>query len=179
MAIVFSGMFALGLLLFLKADTNEHLRHVLFGNILGLAWSDVLETALIALPTIMIVMAKRRDFLLASFDPAHARALGLNVGRLDAILLGLLALAIVAAIKAAGVVLVIAMLIAPGAIGFLIARRFDQMLIIACLAATGASIIGLFLSFHLDVASGPSIVVAQALGVGLAILWRWRKGSTR
>ncbi|CAN1488032.1 ZnuB ABC-type Mn2+/Zn2+ transport systems, permease components [Rhabdaerophilaceae bacterium] len=175
MAIVFSGMFAVGLALFLKVDTDQHLRHILFGNLLGLDWWNVAEVALIAIPTAVIVFVKRRDFLLASFDPAHARAIGMRVGLLDALLLGLLALAIVAAVQAVGVVLVIAMLIAPGAIGFLLAKQFDRMLLIACISALSASIIGLFVSFYLDAASGPSIVVVQSLGVILAVLWRQRK----
>jgi manganese/iron transport system permease protein len=169
MAILFSGMFALGLVLFLKVETDQHLTHILFGNMLGLEWGDVGEIALIALPTTLIVLAKRRDLLVAGFDPAHARAIGLSVSRLDSLLLILLALAIVAAMKAVGVLLVVAMLIAPGAIAALLTQRFDRMLPIAIGAAMLSSIAGAMLSFHADAATGPAIVVFQSVLVALAI----------
>jgi manganese/iron transport system permease protein len=79
MGIVFSGMFALGLVLFVKVETDQHLNHILFGNILGVSWRDIGETALIAVPTIAIVLVLRRDLLLYCFDPSHARAIGLPV----------------------------------------------------------------------------------------------------
>jgi manganese/iron transport system permease protein len=176
MAIVFSGMFALGLVMFLKLETDQHLTHILFGNMLGLNWGEVGEIALIALPTVLIVLAMRRDFLLAGFDPAHARAIGLSIRWLDGLLLTLLSLSIVAAMKAVGVVLVIAMLIAPGAIGALLTTRFDRMLVIAVLAATGSSIVGTYLSFYIDAATGPAIVVVQSLIVVAAIGWRTMRG---
>jgi manganese/iron transport system permease protein len=170
--IVFSGMFALGLVLFIKIDTDQHLNHILFGNMLGVSWRDVLEVAAIALPTILILLLKRKDFLLVSFDPAHARTLGLKVKLLDFILLSLLALTIVASLKAVGIILVIAMLIAPGAIGLVLTRRFDAMLLVAVAAAVFSSVIGTFLSFHLDAASGPMIVVVQALVFVIALVFR-------
>ncbi|GAU82632.1 metal ABC transporter permease [Bosea sp. BIWAKO-01] len=175
MGIVFSGMFALGLVLFVKVDSDQHLMHILFGNMLGVRWADIAETALIAVPTIAIMLAKRRDFLLVSFDPAHARAIGLPVAALNFGLLILLALTIVAALKAVGIILVVAMLIAPGAIGYLMTRQFDRMLVVAAGVATVSSVLGTILSFHLDAATGPCIVVVQA-GFFLAALalnlWR-------
>jgi manganese/iron transport system permease protein len=163
MGIVFSGMFALGLVMFVKVDTDQHLMHILFGNMLGVRWADIAETALIAVPTIAIMLAKRRDFLLVAFDPAHARAIGLNVRTLHFGLLVLLALTIVAALKAVGIILVVAMLVAPGAVGYLVTRRFDAMLAVAVAVATVSSLIGTILSFHLDASTGPCIVVVQAL----------------
>ncbi len=172
MAIVFSGLFALGLVMFVKIDTDQHLNHILFGNMLGVRWSDVVETALIAVPVIAIVLAKRRDLMVFCFDPAHAQAIGLPVGWLRYGLLTLLAMTIVASLKAVGIILVIAMLIAPGAIGFLLARRFDAMLAIAAAAAMGSCVVGTILSFHLDAATGPAIVVTQSLVFALALAWR-------
>ncbi len=172
MAIVFSGLFALGLVMFVKIDTDQHLNHILFGNMLGVRWSDVVETALIALPVIAIVLMKRRDLMVFCFDPAHAQAIGLPVAVLRYGLLTLLAMTIVASLKAVGIILVIAMLIAPGAIGFLLARRFDAMLAIAAAAAIGSCVAGTILSFHLDAATGPAIVVTQALVFALALGWR-------
>jgi manganese/iron transport system permease protein len=179
MGIVFSGMFALGLVMFVKVDSDQHLLHVLFGNMLGVRWADIAETAAIAVPTIAIMLAKRRDFLLLAFDPAHARAIGLPVRTLNFGLLMLLALTIVAALKAVGIILVVAMLIAPGAIGFLTTRRFDAMLAVAVAAATTSSVLGTILSFHLDGATGPCIVVVQAVFFLMALGLNLRRSARR
>lgn len=162
MGIVFSGMFALGLVMFVKVETDQHLNHILFGNMLGVQWLGVLETALIAVPTIALVIVKRRDLLLYCFDPAHARAIGLPVAWLHFGLLAVLALTIVASLKAVGIILVIAMLIAPGAIGFLLTRSFERMLAIATAVATLSCVVGALLSFHVDAATGPTIIVLQS-----------------
>jgi manganese/iron transport system permease protein len=172
MGIVFSGLFALGLVLFVKVDTDQHLNHILFGNMLGVQARDVAETALIALPAIAFVLAKRRDLMLYCFDPAHARAIGLPVGLLHYGLLVLLALTIVASLKAVGIILVIAMLIAPGAIGLVVTQRFGPMMLVAVLAATGSCLLGTLLSFHLDAATGPMIVVVQASLFTLLVITR-------
>lgn len=179
MAIVFSGMFALGLVLFVKVDSDQHLNHILFGNMLGVRWSDVIETALIAVPVSAIVIAKRRDLLLFCFDPAHARAMGLSVGMLHYGLLALVALAIVASLKAVGVILVIAMLITPGAIGFLLAKQFGRLSIIAVAAAVSSCVIGTIASFHLDAATGPTIVMVQTAVFVAALAFSQIKASYR
>lgn len=169
LGIVFSGLFALGLVLFTKLDTGEHLLHILFGNLLGVRWSDIAEVGIVGGATLLIVLTKRRDLLLYCFDPNHARAIGLPVTVLHYGLLALLAATIVAALKAVGIILVIAMLIAPGAIAFLLTQRFGAMLAIATAAAVGTSIAGTLLSFHIDASTGPTIVVLQA-GVFVAAL---------
>ncbi len=170
MGIVFSGMFAFGLVLFVKVETDQHLNHILFGNMLGVQWRDVIEAAAIVVPAILIVLARRKDLLLYCFDPAHARAIGLPVNLLHFGLLTLLALTIVASLKAVGIILVIAMLIAPGAIGFLLTKSFERMLAIAAVAAIGSSVVGTILSYHIDAATGPTIVVVQAGVFLLALL---------
>lgn len=163
MGIVFSGLFATGLVLFTKVETGEHLMHILFGNMLGVSWRDNIEIALVALPTLALAVLLRRDLALVCFDPAHARAIGLKVDALQFGLLALLALTIVAALKAVGIILVVAMLIAPGAVGLLLARRMDAMMLIALATSLGSSVAGTLLSFHLDVATAPLIVVLQAV----------------
>ncbi|MCZ8186490.1 MAG: metal ABC transporter permease [Beijerinckiaceae bacterium] len=172
MGIVFSGLFALGLVMFVKVETDQHLNHILFGNMLGVQLRDVAETALIALPAMAFLLIRRRDLMLYCFDPAHARAIGLRVGFLHYGLLVLLALTIVASLKAVGIILVIAMLIAPGAIGLIVTRRFGPMMIVAVLAATGSCLLGTLLSFHLDAATGPMIVVVQSLLFALLVIIR-------
>ena len=170
LGIVFSGLFAFGLVLFTKIDTGEHLLHILFGNLLGVRWDDIYEIAIVGGTTLLIVLALRRDLLLYCFDPTHARAIGLPVAVLHYGLLALLSATIVAALKAVGIILVIAMLIAPGAIAFLLTQRFDAMLAIAAASAIGTSIAGTLISFHIDAATGPTIVVLQAGLFVLALL---------
>jgi manganese/iron transport system permease protein len=172
MGVIFSGMFALGLVMMLKVNTEVHLNHVLFGNMLGVTWLDVVETALIAVPAVAIVLARRRDLLLYCFDEAHARAIGLSVKSLYYGLLIVLSLTIVVSLKAVGIVLVVAMLIAPGAIGFLLTRQFERMMAVAVIAAVASCTLGTIASFHLDVATGPCIVVIQAAVFCTALAWR-------
>lgn len=176
MGVVFSGMFGLGLVMFVKVETDQHLSHILFGNILGVAWRDVAETALIAGAALAIVLAKWRDLLLYCFDAQHARSIGLPVVVLHYGLLSLLALTIVASIKAVGLILVVAMLVTPGATAYLLSDRFPRMLAISAAVAIGSSVMGTLLSFHLDVATGPLIVLIQSLAFVAAFLFAPKSG---
>jgi manganese/iron transport system permease protein len=170
MGIVFSGMFGLGLVLFTKIETDQHLNHILFGNVLGVTLRDLAETALIAGGTLLIVLLKRRDLLLYCFDPNQARAIGLPVRTLHYGLLVLLALTIVSALKAVGIILVIAMLVAPGATAYLLTDRFERMLVIASVTAMVSAALGTLISFHIDGATGACIVLVQAAIFLLAFL---------
>jgi manganese/iron transport system permease protein len=179
MGIVFSGMFGFGLVLFTKVETDQHLNHILFGNMLGVTSRDLVETALVVCVTLGIVLLKWRDFLLYCFDPLHARAIGLRVGALHYGLLVLLSLTIVASLKAVGIILVVAMLIAPGAIGFLLTNRFERMLLVAVGVAVGSSILGTLVSFHVDGATGPCIVLIQMAVFVLVFLFAPGSGILR
>lgn len=179
MGIVFSGMFGLGLVMFTRIETDQHLSHILFGNMLGVTVGDLIETAIVAGGTLLVVLVKRRDFLLYAFDPQHARVVGLPVGLLHYGLLVLLALTIVAALKAVGIILVVAMLIAPGATAFLITRTFGRMLAVAMAVAIGSSVLGTFASFHLDAATGPTIVLLQTGAFLAALLFAPGTGLVR
>jgi manganese/iron transport system permease protein len=179
MGIVFSGMFGFGLVLFTKIETDQHLLHVLFGNLLGVTTQDLVETTIVAGVTLVAIMLKRRDLLVYCFDPQHARSIGLPVAVLHYGLLILLSLTIVASLKAVGIILVVAMLVAPGAIGQLMTNRFDRMLGIACIAAIGSSVIGTLVSFHIDGATGPCIVLVQAVAFLLALLFGPQGGLLR
>lgn len=170
MGIVFSGMFALGLVLLTKIETDVHLLHVLFGSVLGVTNAELIEAGSIAVFCSAIMLLKRRDLMLYCFDPAHASVIGLPVKILHFGLLILLALTIVSALKAAGIILVIAMLIAPGAIGFILARSFDRILMIALSVSIFSCILGTIVSFHMDAATAPLIVVIQAGFFVLALL---------
>ena len=179
MGIVFSGMFGFGLVIFTKVETDQHLNHILFGNMLGVTSRDLVETALVVCVTLGIVLLKWRDFLLYCFDPLHARAIGLRVGALHYGLLVLLSLTIVASLKAVGIILVVAMLIAPGAIGFLLTNRFERMLLVAVGVAVGSSILGTLVSFHVDGATGPCIVLIQMAVFVLVFLFAPGSGILR
>lgn len=159
MGIVFSGMFGLGLVLYVKIQSEVHLDHILFGDILGIGLRDIAETAVVAMITAGVIALKWRDFLLRAFDPAQARAVGLRVGLLHYGLLCLISLTIVGALKAVGIILAIAMLIAPGAIAFLLTTRFNVMLGLSVVIAVGASLLGVYLSFFIDGAPAPTIVL--------------------
>jgi manganese/iron transport system permease protein len=176
MGIVFSGMFGFGLVLFTKIETDQHLNHILFGDMLGITARDLIEVAIIAGGTLLIVLARRRDLLLYCFDPQHARAIGLPLPVIHYGLLVLLALTIIAALKAVGIILVVAMLVAPGAIAYLLTDRFERMLVIAASVAIGSSVVGTLASFHIDGATGPCIVLIQVFVFVLAFLFAPRHG---
>ena len=161
MGVVFSGMFAAGLVMLTKIETDVHLMHVLFGDVLGISARDLLETGIAAGIATTLMLLKRRDLMLYCFDPVHAGVLGLNTRLLHFGLLTLLSLTIVASLKAAGVILVVAMLIAPGAIAFLLTQSFDKMLMIAVVVSVLSCMTGTVMSFHLDTATAPLIVVIQ------------------
>lgn len=176
MGIVFSGMFGIGLVLFTKIETEQHLSHILFGNVLGVTTADLIETAIIAGGTLLIVLLKRRDLLLYCFDPNHARAIGLPVRVLHYGLLVLLSLTIVSALKAVGIILVIAMLIAPGATAYLLTDSFGRMLWIAVVVATVSAALGTLVSFHINGATGACIVLVQASAFIAAFLFAPKRG---
>ncbi len=179
MGVVFTGLFALGLVLISKTTTDLHLDHILFGNILGISRGQFIETTTLSTLTLVIVLLLRRDLLLVSFDPAHARALGRPVAWLNHLLLALLALSIVSAMQATGLILVVAMLVTPGATAFLLARRFDEMLWKAVLGSVLAATTGIYLSFFLNGSPSACIVLVQALLFVAVLLFAPRNGLLR
>ena len=163
LGIVFSGMFALGLVLYLKIETEIHLDHILFGNILGLSWSDVLNSFILSGICTLFVLAKRLDLLVNIFDTQHAKAIGLNVSKLNYIFLAVLSLAIVSSIESSGIILGIAMLIIPGAVSFLLSKDFIKMLTYSVVISVLCSIFGVYSSFFLDSAPAPTIVLIMTI----------------
>ena len=131
MGVVFSGMFALGLVLYTGIETDVHLDHILFGNMLGIDSTDLLTALMISICVSLFLMARWSDLLLQSFDPVQASVVGLKVVVLHFGLLAALSMTIVATLKAAGLILAISLLIAPGAIAFLLTNQFKQMIPIA------------------------------------------------
>ncbi|OBW93171.1 metal ABC transporter permease [Gallibacterium salpingitidis] len=162
MGIVFSGMFAFGLVLFNYVETTQHLTHILFGDILGIDRQQMWQMLTVGAVILLIIYSKWRDLLLYCFDPIQAKVAGLNTTILHYGLLTLLSLAIVLAMQIVGVILVVAMLISPGITAYLLTKRFSTMLLIAISSALLATVLGIILSFHLDSATGATIVLTQA-----------------
>jgi len=177
MGIVFSGMFGLGLVLYVAIRSTVHLDHILFGDMLGITSGDLIETAIIAALTAGILVVKWRDFLLHAFDPAQARAVGLPVRLLHYGLLCLISLTIVGVLKAVGIILAIAMLIAPGAIAFLLTRKFSTMMLLAVTIAVSASFFGVYLSFFIDSAPAPTIVLLMTVMFFAAFIYSSRRNA--
>ena len=175
MGVVFSGMFGLGLVLYVKIQSDVHLDHILFGDMLGVSGADIAGAAAIAAFTATVIAVKWKDFLLHAFDPAQAQAVGLRVKLLHYGLLGLISLTIVGALQAVGIILAIAMLIAPGAIAFLLTRRFATMLLASVAIAVSGSLLGVYLSFFLDSAPAPTIVLLLSLVFVMALLHASRR----
>lgn len=174
--IVFTTLFALGLVLVSVTPSQIDLAHVVFGNVLGISGSDLAQVAGIGALVLVVALAKRRDLTLYAFDPTHVHALGLRPRRLAALLLGLLALTTVVALQVVGVVLVVAMLIVPGATARLLTDRFAVMLALAPAVAALAAVVGIELAYHADWAPGATVVLVQGAGFALAFLAAPRHG---
>lgn len=172
MGVVFSGMFGLGLVLYVSIQTEVHLDHILFGDMLGVTWGDVLESAIIAAVCGGLVLLKRRDLLLHAFDPSHAQAIGLPTRALHYGLLAALSLTIVGALKAVGIILAIAMLIAPGAIAYLLTDRFERMMALSLAIALFSTFGGVYASFFIDSAPAPTIVLLMTIVFIAVFVWQ-------
>ncbi|MEL7696680.1 MULTISPECIES: metal ABC transporter permease [Pantoea] len=163
LGIVFSGMFAVGLILYIAVKPEVHLDHILFGDMLGITRADIIQTLIIAALIVAVIALKWRDLMLFSFDPQQAQVCGLPARLMHYGLLCMVSLTIVATLKAVGIILSISLLIAPGAIAVLLTTRFSHALLIAVLVSVLVSLSGVYLSFFLDSAPAPTIVVLFAL----------------
>ncbi|MCF2905422.1 metal ABC transporter permease [Octadecabacter sp. CECT 8868] len=161
MGVVFSGMFGFGLVLYTKIETNVHLDHILFGNMLGVTASDLWTSGIIGILVSAALLIGWKDLLLHAFDPAQARAIGLPVNLLHYGLLVILSLTIVATLKAVGLILAIGLLIAPGAVAFLLTRQFKHMLWVSVLVSTSSLLAGVYLSFWIGSDPGPTVILVM------------------
>jgi manganese/iron transport system permease protein len=169
MGIVFSAFFALGITLItaIQKDNKIDLNHFLFGNILGVTTGEVRDTAIIAAIVLVCVALLYKELLFYSFDPLGAQASGLPVGLLNAGLMVLIAMTVVASMKSVGVILVLALLITPGATAYLLVPRFHQVMGVGAGIGVFASVAGMYLSYYFNLPSGPAIVLVT---FGLFIL---------
>jgi manganese transport system permease protein len=152
------------------------LGHILFGNLLGISDADLGQTLAIALVVLGVLLVRGRDLLLFCFDPSHARSIGLRTGALHYLLLSLLSLAAVAGLQAVGIILVVAMLITPGATGYLLTDRFGRMVGLAVLSAVIATVLGVLLSYWIDASTAGCIVLMLTLQFALVMVLAPRHG---
>ncbi len=174
--LVFTGFFALGLTLVSKVRSHIDLTHILFGNVLGISTSDILQTVLISVLVLTVLLVFRRDLILFCFDPTHARSIGLPTGVLHYLLLSVLSLAAVAGLQTVGIILVVAMLVTPGATAHLLTDRFDRLTWIAILSAVLSSVVGIYASYWMDASTAGCIVLVQTGLFLLAFLFAPRHG---
>ncbi|MBN1149146.1 MAG: metal ABC transporter permease [Anaerolineales bacterium] len=168
--IVFAGAFALGVALIstMRSYTAD-LAHFLFGDVLGVRSSDLLLIGVFGGLILICVLAFYKEFLVLSFDPILAATLRLPARLLDSTLIILIAIAIVVSLQTVGVALMIAMLVTPAATAYLLTRRLPVMMALAALIASLSGVIGLYLSFYINVASGAAIVLVCT--AFFAVVW--------
>jgi manganese/iron transport system permease protein len=169
--VVFTGMFALGVLLMSSARSFRDFTHILFGNILGVTASDLGLIALITAVVLLLLFLFHKELELTSFDPIHAEVIGVKAAWLRYLLLLLLAFAVVSSIQVVGVVMTSALLITPAAAASLLTHRLWRMMGIAIVIAVVSGVIGLYASFYANVSSGAAIVLACTGFFLLAWLW--------
>ena len=179
MGVVFTGLFAFGLVLFTKIESDVHLNHILFGNLLGIERGEMIQAFIIASVTLLLTILSRKDLLLYCFDIGQARVVGLNTTLIHYAFLALVSATIVASLQAVGIILTIAMLITPGCTALLLSERFDRMLPIAVGTAVFSSFVGTYSSFFINGATGACIVLTQSLLFLLAMFFAPKRGIFR
>ncbi|BAZ09187.1 Mn2+ ABC transporter, permease protein [Calothrix sp. NIES-4071] len=174
--VIFTGFFAFGLVLISRARSNIDLFHILFGNVLGISNEDIIQTVIVSVITLAAVYIFRKDLLLFCFDPNHARSIGINTQFLYYMFLSLMSLTVVAALQAVGIILVVSMLVTPGAIAYLMSDRFNYMIGAAVSASVISCVLGTYISYYLDGATGGCIVVLLTILFFIAMVFAPRHG---
>ena len=173
--ILFAGMFALGLMLLSLADNiTVNIEDILLGQVLGVSQADTIITACLAALVILCLVALHRPLMFTSFDPLGAKVVGIPTELMDYLLLALLALVIVLSVQAVGVVMVLAMLVVPAATAYLLARRFISIMTIGASLGILAAVTGLYLSYHFNLPSGPSMSLVSTGFFALAAVAKRR-----
>jgi manganese/iron transport system permease protein len=171
--VLFAGMFALGIFLFsLIPNYVGDLFGFLFGEVLGIGEGDLIALSILAIVVLATVALLWKELLYSTFDPLGAAASGLPVARLDYLFLALIALTIVISLQAVGIILVVAMLVTPAATGQLVARSFGRLVATAAVVGIAGPVIGLYLSYWLNSASGATIVLVETAIFGVALAAR-------
>jgi manganese/iron transport system permease protein len=169
--VLFAGMFAFGVLLFstIKSYVADLLAY-LIGNVLSIGVGDLIQVAVLGVGVVVIVLVIRKELLFATFDPAGAAASGLPVAALEYLLLALLGVTIVVSVQAVGIIMVVAMLVTPAATAQLIVVRFGAMMALGSVLAAISAVVGLYISFYLNLASGASIVLVETIIFAATVL---------
>lgn len=170
--VVFTGMFALGVVLTARIGSWRDLSHLLLGNLLSVAQGDLLFMLCAAVLVLAVILALFKELELASYDSTYADLIGIRSQRLHALLLVLIAFAVVSGVQVVGVVLTSALLVTPAATAALLTRRMVPMLWLSATTAAAAVVGGLLLSYHASLPSGATIVLMAALLFMTAWIWR-------
>jgi manganese/iron transport system permease protein len=178
MGIVFSSFFSLGIILITKIqkDNKIDLNHFLFGNILGVSESDLITTLVISVIVIATIILIYKELLFHSFDPLGAKSVGLPVQALNLVVMSLIAATIVASMQSVGVILVIALMLGPGSTAFLLTKKLKTMMLLSVAIGAVSSTVGLYLSYYLDISSGPAVVMVSTVFFILSFLFSPRQG---
>ena len=175
--LIFTGFFGLGLFMISLSPTSVNVQTIVMGNILAVTPDETLQLVLIALVTLAVMLLLWKDLMVTFFDESHARSIGLNPPLLKVIFFTVLSASTVAAMQTVGAFLVIAMVVTPGATAYLLADRFGRVIAIAVLVGTLSSLIGAYVSFFLDGATGGVIVVLQTVIFLLAFVFAPKHGT--
>jgi manganese/iron transport system permease protein len=174
--IVFTSFFALGILLISLFPSRVALKSIIFGNIMGISSGDILQVVIVSAICLLVIVLKWRDLLLFCFDPSQARTLGLRVGFLHVLLLLLLSATAVAALQAVGAILVIAVLVTPGATAYLLTDRFGVMLLLGSAIGAVTAFVGAYASYFFNGETGGCIVTLQTLVFLVALVFAPKHG---
>jgi ABC-type Mn2+/Zn2+ transport system permease subunit len=175
--VMFTGMFALGIALISTVRSyTVDLTHFLFGNVLGVATSDLWLIGIFGGLVILTILAFYKEFLVISFDPVLAKTLRLPTNFLNYLLLLLIAVTIVVSLQTVGIALMAAMLVTPAATAYLLTRRLPIMMALAATIGAISAVTGLYLSFYINIASGPAIVLVCTAAFLLAFVFSPRQG---
>ena len=184
--IIFAGSFALGVAMLSTVDSYAvDLSHILFGDVLGASTGDLWITFGLGLLVLLTVIAFYKEFMVLAFDPTLARVLRLPATFLRYLLLILVAVTIVVSLQTVGVALVLAMLVTPAAAAQLLTRRLWTMMVVAAIIGAFSNVVGLYLSFYINIASGPAMVLVATVIFTLVFLFApergllWRAGRDR
>lgn len=162
--VVFAGMFALGIAMISRMEGfSQDLTHILFGELFGVSAADLELIIIFGVGVLLVVILLYKEFMLISFDPVLARTLRLPSELLRYILLILIAVTIVVSLQTVGVALMIAMLVTPAATASLLTHRLHRMMMTAGAIGAVSSVIGFYVSYHIDIATGAAIVLAATL----------------
>ncbi len=167
---IFSSFFGLGLFMVSLSPTPVNIQTIVLGNILAVTPEDTIQLAIIGAVTLVVLLFKWKDLMAAFFDESHARSIGLNPTGLKILFFTLLSASTVAAMQTVGAFLVVAMVVTPGATAYLLTDRFQRLIVIAAALGAGTSLVGAYLSYFLDGATGGIIVVLQTALFLLAFL---------